>query len=431
MIYLSLLSRSLPLKNITAVKVIFLSLVLSSCGLIEKFKTPEQPTDSKEAEMEVGTPDQIATTEPDATDDLFSQTMAETSESSTGVDAPMSNTAMDEELKSLESEFSSSTAVATPPAETEIAVTPTQTNSTVKQEAPVLVEEALPEIKTEVEPAVIGSTNEVKFYKVQRGETLMQIAFKIYGDISKWKDIRNMNSDKISSYKNLSAGTHLKYRAPATAFTWNPGGTPYLIKQGETLGTISNTVYSTPKKWKAIWENNKPLIKNPNVIYAGFTLYYTNGGMANYVQPKADQPKVEIIAKELSRDAELEAALAEAQSKMAKEEKEEEVEATLAKDEAFENLIEEVEVSKAVIAAPKREVAAENAAKITAKDEQQVDEAIQTLSSTKRDAVKSAVEKITGFGAVNEGEIDLINNVSAPYNSDIAPDIDEEVQTLE
>ena len=419
------------MKNITVVKVIFLSLVLSSCGLIEKFKTPDEPTDSKEAEMDVGTPDQIATTEPDATDDLFSKTMEETSDASVGTDAPMSNTAMDEELKSLENDFATATAPVPPPAETQIAVTPTQTNSTVKQEAPVLVEEALPEIKTEVEPATYSASNEVKTYKVQRGETLMQIAFKLYGDISKWKDIRNMNSDKISSYKNLSAGTQLKYRAPSTAFTWNPNGTPYLIKQGETLGTISNTVYSTPKKWKAIWENNKPLIKNPNVIYAGFTLYYTNGGMANYVQPKAEQPKVEILAKEVSREAELEAALTEAQAKITQEEVQapsllEEADSTLAKDEAFENLIEEVEVSKAVVTEKKSTVAPQ----ITAKDEQQVDEAIQTLSSTKREAVKSAVEKFTGFGEVKEGEIDLINNVSAPYNSEIAPDIDEELQTL-
>lgn len=81
-----------------------------------------------------------------------------------------------------------------------------------------------------------------------------------------------------------------------------------MIRTGETLGTISNTVYQTPKKWKDIWENNKPLIKNPNVIYAGFTLYYkSNSGLANYVQPKAVQKnmtaKKETAQPELAQSA--------------------------------------------------------------------------------------------------------------------------------
>jgi nucleoid-associated protein YgaU len=43
---------------------------------------------------------------------------------------------------------------------------------------------------------------------------------------------------------------------------------------GETLGTISSDKYGTPVKWRKIYDNNRPLIKNPNTIYAGFTLYY-------------------------------------------------------------------------------------------------------------------------------------------------------------
>ena len=50
-------------------------------------------------------------------------------------------------------------------------------------------------------------------------------------------------------------------------------GNPYLIKSGDTLGKISNTTYGTIKYWKNIWNNNKPLIKDPNKIFAGFTIY--------------------------------------------------------------------------------------------------------------------------------------------------------------
>jgi nucleoid-associated protein YgaU len=397
-------------KNTSMLKVLFLSIVLSSCGLIDKFKTPEEPTDSKEAEMSVDTNETaVASTEADATDDLFSKTLEESSQTtSTATDAP-NNVATNEELKSLEDEFSAVAPGGAKVKESSIAVTPTQTNETIKQEAPVLVEEALPEIKTEVEPAIASSAGQIKTYKVKRGETLMQIAFAIYGDISKWKELKAMNSDKVNSNKGLKANLELKYKAPAQPFVWNPNGKPYLIKNGETLGTISNAVYSTPKKWKSIWENNKPMIKNPNVIYAGFTLYYTNGGMANYVQPKAEQPKQEIVGRELARAAE----------------------------EAEEVIVDQRKVTETVAPAPMLEaapvapvVAAPETAQITPNDEDQVDEAIQTLSATKRTAVKNAVEKVSGFGELKEGEIDLINNVSVPHEQEIAPDIDEEFQTL-
>ncbi|MCB1073754.1 MAG: hypothetical protein KDK96_11745 [Chlamydiia bacterium] len=46
------------------------------------------------------------------------------------------------------------------------------------------------------------------------------------------------------------------------------------MKKEDTLGTISDEVYHTPKRWNEIYQNNRPLIKDPNLIFAGFTLYY-------------------------------------------------------------------------------------------------------------------------------------------------------------
>lgn len=275
------------MKKNTLLKFLFLSLVLSSCGLIERFKTPEQPNDtlsSSENKSTESSDDLFAQTASESqsasstdtnktdVDDLFGDSMNESAKTS-GSDAPT-----DGDLKSLENEFSGSG-----PRESVI------TES--KSDTPVVVSESIPEIKEEVATAPsTGGT--VQNYKVQKGETLMQIAFKLYGDIGKWKDIKNMNRDKITNNTSLRANTTLKYMAPETPFVWNPVGVPYMIKSGDTLGIISNSVYATPKKWKSIWENNKPLIKNPNVIFAGFTLYYKkNPGMANYVQPASAQPK--------------------------------------------------------------------------------------------------------------------------------------------
>jgi nucleoid-associated protein YgaU len=117
-----------------------------------------------------------------------------------------------------------------------------------------------------------------KNYTVQKNETLMLVAFKLFGDYSKWKTLSASNQDVLKGSTVLKEGMVLKYTAPAEEFVWNPEGLPYLIRTGDTLGKISGNVYGTQKKWKSIWDNNKPLIKDPNLIFAGFTLYYLENG---------------------------------------------------------------------------------------------------------------------------------------------------------
>lgn len=135
------------------------------------------------------------------------------------------------------------------------------------------------EMVPDTSPTVV--TNEpgtVKTYTVQKNETLMLIAFKLYGDYERWKELASQNRETLKGNTNVRQGVSLKYMAPAEEFVWNPQGLPYLIRTGDTLGGISKTVYTTTKKWKLIWENNRPLIKDPNKIFAGFTIHYLENG---------------------------------------------------------------------------------------------------------------------------------------------------------
>lgn len=128
-------------------------------------------------------------------------------------------------------------------------------------------------IADNVAPSDLNTTvtsNEQSTYTVQKNETLMMVAFKIYGDYSKWKEIAELNG---ISGQSISEGQNLSYKAPLEQFTWEPEGTPYLIKEKDTLGTISNETYGTTKHWKSIWDNNRPLIKDPNKIFVGFTIF--------------------------------------------------------------------------------------------------------------------------------------------------------------
>ncbi len=114
-------------------------------------------------------------------------------------------------------------------------------------------------------------------YIVQKNETLMMIAFKLYGDYNLWRDLSRKNAGAMKNGV-IPAGAKLKYTLPSQTFEWSPQGNPYLIRTGDTLGGISGSVYGTKKKWKSIWENNRPLIKDPNRIFAGFTIYWLEQG---------------------------------------------------------------------------------------------------------------------------------------------------------
>lgn len=125
-------------------------------------------------------------------------------------------------------------------------------------------------------PASAASAGALMEYTVQPNDTLMWIAFKIYGDYGMWKKLRASNPGLSSS--NLSTGMKLVYEAPSTPFVWSKRGNPYLIGNGDTLGKISDKVYGNMGKWRSIYKNNKQMIKNPNLIFAGFTLYYLPAG---------------------------------------------------------------------------------------------------------------------------------------------------------
>ncbi len=113
---------------------------------------------------------------------------------------------------------------------------------------------------------------EEKQYVVQKNETLMMVAFKLFGDYSKWRELSEKNN--LNPNKKIVPGTVINYVQNGDGFVWTPRGNPYLIKLGQTLGLISSDVYGTNKQWKQIWDNNRPMIKNPNLIFAGFTIYY-------------------------------------------------------------------------------------------------------------------------------------------------------------
>jgi len=108
-------------------------------------------------------------------------------------------------------------------------------------------------------------------YTVKKNETLMMVAFKIYGDYDYWRKLKSVNGLRST---RLSTGQRISYPMPANKFSWNPQGTPYIIRHGDSLSKISSKVYGSYKYWNDIYQNNRPMIKRADLIFAGFTLYY-------------------------------------------------------------------------------------------------------------------------------------------------------------
>jgi hypothetical protein len=128
-------------------------------------------------------------------------------------------------------------------------------------------ENAISDIKLPEPEREIASI-EGNWHIIEEGETLMLIAWQKFGDILKWKEIAKLNPDS-----HFQVGDKIQLPEIEKEFSFQPGGNPYLVLNGDTLGKISKKRYHTSKHWKKIWRHNKPLISNPHVIYAGFTIF--------------------------------------------------------------------------------------------------------------------------------------------------------------
>lgn len=138
----------------------------------------------------------------------------------------------------------------------------------------IITEAPKQEPQVENSPSGDLDTADLSVYRVQDNrETLMLISFKIYGDYTRWKELALLNRDMFDDRYIVKKGMMLKFRMPDSPFEWEKNGDPYLVTRGDTLTKISEKVYHTFRRWKKIFENNRPLIRDPNRIFAGFTIY--------------------------------------------------------------------------------------------------------------------------------------------------------------
>lgn len=123
-------------------------------------------------------------------------------------------------------------------------------------------------------------------YVVKRGDTLMKIAYRLYGDMQKWRELASLNSAKISDPNKISVGMKIAHNGGT--FADSRTGEKYIIQHGDTLASISEKLLGSRKRWREIYEQNKPMVSHPNKIYAGFVLYYSGANVAPMANTKPE-----------------------------------------------------------------------------------------------------------------------------------------------
>lgn len=153
---------------------------------------------------------------------------------------------------------------------------------------------AEPDSFAKTQESGFNDSGDLKTYTVKPGDTLMKIAFTLYGDIDAWNDLYSLNKDKIKRLSNLKVGQQIQYHAPSSDVVIDQHEHQYMIKQGDTLAKIADEVYGKTTKYKKLQKFNNKLIKDPNKIFAGFQISYD---ITQKEIAEAEQRKQERMAK--------------------------------------------------------------------------------------------------------------------------------------
>ena len=115
-------------------------------------------------------------------------------------------------------------------------------------------------------------------HMVMSGEDLWHISEKYFESGYNWVDIAKEN--ELANANVITAGQELviprtavkAVTKPAVTATESIAADEYLVQKGDSLWKISLRAYGDGYAWTKIWEENRELIANPNLIEAGTLL---------------------------------------------------------------------------------------------------------------------------------------------------------------
>ena len=129
-----------------------------------------------------------------------------------------------------------------------------------------------------------NSSDLTKYVVVKSGDSLSKIARRIYGKLSMWKKLQQINN--VANADLIFPGDRVYYDetgmavVPAAATKTTVVAAPpiantvksYVVQAGDTLGSIAKRAYGSTEQWKDLYNKNSTNITAPDVIYPGQTI---------------------------------------------------------------------------------------------------------------------------------------------------------------
>lgn len=81
----------------------------------------------------------------------------------------------------------------------------------------------------------------------------------------------NKKDKPKADFSNVQEGSSSTTRSPSSAPATS-SGTTYVVKPGDSLSKIAKAHYGDANQWRRIFEANRDLIKDPDLIHPGQSL---------------------------------------------------------------------------------------------------------------------------------------------------------------
>jgi nucleoid-associated protein YgaU len=115
-------------------------------------------------------------------------------------------------------------------------------------------------------------------YRVKPGDTLSAIAAEQLGDEGRWRELYDMNRDRVAAPTLLRPGISLRLPGGAGAASAQvarrpavgaPGARVHEVQAGESLSLLARRYLGSAQRWPEIYYLNSHKIANPSWIYPG------------------------------------------------------------------------------------------------------------------------------------------------------------------
>jgi nucleoid-associated protein YgaU len=121
-------------------------------------------------------------------------------------------------------------------------------------------------------------------YEARRGETLRQIAERLWGRPEAWRSLWRLNRDRVRQPGFLSGTTILRLPdRPGAPGPLPPN--PLAVRRGDTLWDLAGQIYGDCWAWPLIWGANRGAIRDPHWIYPQQRLRWPSRGRLHVVRP--------------------------------------------------------------------------------------------------------------------------------------------------